>query len=282
MHALERVGIAIRHSRWLKRADALWNGVRPMYDTVLSLTHRKGILRVMNGSDAIRLLPRYRGITEVYEPEVWAHLMQCIQPGDVVADVGAYVGLYTLAMARRVGPSGKVIAFEPDPDSFDGLSRHVTLNGVAGTVELCQAVVGCEDGVVAFAAGRGSESRVAAVDGVSAERLMTPVVRLDSVLHDGRLDVLKIDVEGYEELVLRGARGLLSDPLRKPRAIYIEVHPYAWSGPWTTSESLLSLLQEYAYAAYFLTGEPVDKIDRYGEIIAVGRSSSNSDDRKLG
>jgi FkbM family methyltransferase len=273
MHALERIGIAIRHSPWLKRADGLWDGVRPMYDTLLSLTYRNGILRVINGSDAIRLLPHYRGITEVYEPDVWRHLMQCVRPGDVVADVGAYVGLYTLALAQRVGPGGKVIAFEPDPDSFDGLSRHVALNGLTGNVELCRAIVGCEDGVAAFAAGRGSESCMAAADGVYAERLMVRVVRLDSFLRDGRLDVLKIDVEGYEELVLRGARLLLSDPLRKPRAIYIEVHPYAWSSPMTTSESLLALLRGYGYMTYFLTGEVVQKIDRYGEVLAVREES---------
>ena len=206
--------------------------------------------------------------------------MQCVRPGDIVADVGAYVGLYTLALAQRVGPGGKVLAFEPDPDSFDGLSRHVALNRLTGNVELCRAVVGCEDGVVAFAAGRGSESRVATADGASAESVMVRVVRLDSVLRDGRLDVLKIDVEGYEELVLQGARGLLSDHLRRPRAIYIEVHPYAWSGLGTTSESLLNLLRAHSYAACFLTGEPVDKIDRYGEIVAVNRSSSNPYDRK--
>jgi FkbM family methyltransferase len=273
MHALERIGIAIRHSRWLERADGLWNGVRPMYDSLLSLTYRNGVLRVINGSDAMRLLPRYRGISEVYEPEVWGHLMQCVQPADVVADVGAYVGLYTLALAQRVGPRGKVIAFEPDPDSFDGLSRHVALNGLTGNVELCRAVVGREDGVVAFAAGRGSESRVAAADGACAERLMVRVVRLDSVLRDDRLDVLKIDVEGYEELVLQGARGLLSDNLRKPRAIYIEVHPYAWSEPMTTSESFLDLLREFGYATYFLSGEVVQRIDRYGEVLAVREQS---------
>jgi FkbM family methyltransferase len=280
MHVLERIGIAIRHSRWLEHADGLWNGVRPMYDSLLSLAYRNGVLRVINGSDPMRLLPHYRGITEVYEPEVWGHLMQCVRPGDVVADVGAYVGLYTLAFAQRVGPGGKVIAFEPDPDSFEGLSRHVALNGFTGNVELCRAVVGCEDGVVAFAAGQGSESRVAAVEGVSTERLMVRVVRLDSVLRDVRLDVLKIDVEGYEELVLQGASGLLSDRLRRPRAIYIEVHPYAWSEAGTTSESLLNLLQEHAYAAYFLTGEPVDKIDCYDEIVAVGRPCSTHDPKR--
>ena len=80
-------------------------------------------------------------------------------------------------------------------------------------------------------------------------------------------------MEGYEELVLEGARELLSDYLRKPRAIYIEVHPYAWPAVGTTSESLLDLLEEHAYAAYFLTGEPVEKIERYGEIVAVRRFS---------
>jgi len=235
--------------------------------------YRNGIRRVINGSDAIRLLPRYRGITEVYEPDVWRHLMQCVQPGDIVADVGAYVGLYTLALSQRVRPGGKVIAFEPDPASFEGLSHHVALNGLAETVELCQAVVGCEDGAVAFAAGRGSESHVAAGDGGSAEPLMVRVVRLDSVLRDERLDVLKIDVEGYEELVLQGARGLLSDPLRKPRAIYIEVHPYAWAAPLTTSESLLDLLRVCGYVTYFLSGEVVQKINRYGEVVAVREQS---------
>jgi hypothetical protein len=60
-----------------------------MYDSLLSLTYRNGMPRVINGSDAIRLLLRYRGVTEVYEPDVWRYLIQGVQPGDVVADVGA-------------------------------------------------------------------------------------------------------------------------------------------------------------------------------------------------
>jgi hypothetical protein len=49
MHALERTGRVIRHRRWLKHADGFWEGVRPMYSTLLSLTCRDGILRVING-----------------------------------------------------------------------------------------------------------------------------------------------------------------------------------------------------------------------------------------
>src|SRR5436309_2324852 len=194
--------------------------------------------------------------------------MQCVRPGDVVADVGAHVGLYALALGRRVRPGGRVIAFEPDPDNFAALEGHVALNGLTDSVESCQAAVGCQDGFVAFAAGRGSESRVALDTARSTDRLRVRAVRLDSHLRDDRLDVLKIDVEGYEQAVLQGAEGLLSDRQRRPRAIYIEVHPYAWTETGTTSDSLLEMLRAYGYGAFFLSGEPVRKVEHYGEIVA--------------
>jgi hypothetical protein len=83
-------------------------------------------------------------------------------------------------------------------------------------------------------------------------------------------------------LVLQGARELLSDDLRKPRLIYVEVHPYAGSGPGTTSGSLLGLLHEHGYTAHFLSGDPVTKIERYGEIVAgvVGAAGHDGPDRR--
>ena len=269
MHTLEKVGAAIRHSRWLEHADGLWSSVRPVYDALIPLLFRNGVERIINGSDRVRLLPRHRGVPEVYEPDVWHHLMQSVRPGDVVADVGAYIGLYTLAMGRRVRPGGRVIAFEPEPDTFVDLERHVALNSLSDVVEPYEAAVGVKDGLVAFAPGRGSESRVITDSGTLAEKLNVRAVRLDSHLGDGRLDILKIDVEGYEEAVLRGAERTLRDPRRRPRAIYIEVHPYAWSDQGTTSGSLLALLLGWGYGVFLLTGVPVEKIEQYGEILAL-------------
>ena len=94
------------------------------------------------------------------------------------------------------------------------------------------------------------------------------VTTLDSVFAGERIDVLKIDVEGYEEMVLRGAYDLLRSPARRPRTLFVEVHPYAWSSLGTTSASLLSLLSASGYHAETPSGEPVRNIDQYGEIVA--------------
>jgi hypothetical protein len=91
---------------------------------------------------------------------------------------------------------------------------------------------------------------------------------LDTIFPDRRLDILKIDVEGYEEDVLKGAVRLLSDSQRSPRVIYIEVHPYAWSALGTTCESLLSFLDRCQYQVLSLDGQAVKQINYWGEVIA--------------
>ncbi|MEM2045746.1 MAG: hypothetical protein QXO20_06155 [Candidatus Bathyarchaeia archaeon] len=54
---------------------------------------RNGLERIINGTDRILILPKFRGVGETYEPEVWSHLMAQARPGDIVADVGAHIGL---------------------------------------------------------------------------------------------------------------------------------------------------------------------------------------------
>ena len=120
------------------------------------------------------------------------------------------------------------------------------------------------DARVAFESGRGPESHirngapVGEVDGV----------RLDSVFAGNHIDILKIDVEGFEENVLRGASGLLRDRARGPRIIYIEVHPFAWAQFGTTSETLLTFLADLGYSIEDLSGTALAHVERYGEIVA--------------
>jgi hypothetical protein len=73
-------------------------------------------------------------------------------------------------------------------------------------------------------------------------------------------------------MVLRGAKSLLRTPERKPRAVFIEVHPYAWASLGTNSDSLLRLLNEAGYRVQTLEGAPVRSIERYGEIVARSES----------
>jgi FkbM family methyltransferase len=140
--------------------------------------------------------------------------MARVRPDDVIADVGAFIGLYAVAMAKRLVGPGRVFAFEPDPQNLSLLKAQVELNRVGERTIIINAAVSDHDGVVPFIVGRRDVSRV--YTGVTdlkqldemypglpvsvRENEPQPVkcVRLDTIFGAARLDILKIDVEGHE------------------------------------------------------------------------------------
>src|SRR5258707_9216969 len=270
MNILERASIAIRHAPALERADWLWDRIRPAYDRVLStIARRRGVERVINGTDRFRLSAQSRGfVVEEYEPAVWHRVMREIRAGDHVAESGASIGLYALAFAGRVGASGHVTAFEPDPESVSALEANVSVNGWQDRVTVIRAAVGKSSGQVRFAAARGLESRIETrpeiCDGVITVRMVT----LEDALAGDRIDLIKIDVEGFEQQVLEGARKILADKNRRPKAILVEVHPFAWPETDTTSASFLGLLDELGFRVEDMDGASISSINDYGHIIA--------------
>jgi FkbM family methyltransferase len=266
---IEKLAFRLRHHPVLSKNGWLWNRVRPVYKKAIRIIYAKGLPRLLNGSDRIYLDPRLHGFPEDYEPEVWHHLMSQLKSNDVFVDVGAFYGLYAVAVAKRLGASGKVIAFEPSAENRADLESHIRLNKVHSKVQVFPAAAGDMDGTVAFAL-QGSQSSILSENILTQAPTDTvPCVRLDTVLARTHIDILKIDVEGFEEVVLQGAIGLLSEPTLRPRHIYIEVHSYAWNQIGTTETSLLTLLNTYRYDVTFLNGLPVQGLDTYyGEIIA--------------
>src|SRR5437867_1482625 len=142
MRAAERLVLSLRHHRLFRRANAVWDVLRPLYDRLVSAAGKEGLIRVINGTDSIRIASQFRHIGEVYEPKAWSQLMDQIRPGDCIADVGAHVGLYSLAMAQRAGASGRVVCFEPDPSNFNPLQTHIAMNHLESRIEAIQAAVG--------------------------------------------------------------------------------------------------------------------------------------------
>lgn len=255
----------IRHRSPLRKATVLWDLARPLHDLSWRVFARRGIPRLVNGSDRFRISPRLRRMRDEYEPEVWRCLMRQVRPGDVFVDVGAFHGLYSIAVGQRVGPQGRVFAFEPDPDNYRLLEEHIRLNHLEGLVRPENKAVSAQAGRAAFLAGRGSESRLE-TSGVGGREVA--VVALAEYLSGTGVDLLKIDVEGFEQAVLEGAVGLLQDPRRRPRAIFVEMHPFAWPVSGASSEAILALLRAVGYRLLSLDGEPMLQISRYGEAVA--------------
>ncbi len=269
----------IRLKNFKRRPGAIRNllacALRPYYARLFILLCSKGIIFPngieynVNGTDKIRLSPivvRTKG--DIYEPDVWGAFMKELRPNDVFADIGAHIGLYSLCAAKRIGKDGSVFAFEPDDIVFGQLNEHIKLNNFEGKVEAINKVCGAKKGRVFFAATSDSQSKVQ-VDGAIIGNVEKGVVSIDEAFQETRLDILKIDVEGYEEKVLLGANNVLNRKSGGPRAIFIEVHPMSWKEYGTTSEKILNILNGSGYVVRDVSGNNVEQINFYGEIVAI-------------
>lgn len=178
-----------------------------------------------------------------YEREGQQLLKRLVSRGDVVYDIGANVGFYTLLASELVGETGQVVSFEPLPRNVEFLRRHVRLHGRRNIV-IVDAAVGNRDGDARFSVStRWSENKLDETGEIGVR-----VVSLDSYVQSGAPVpmVMKIDVEGAEDLVLAGARRLLRDA--RP-AIMLSLH--------TTEarEVCLRALREADYSVLPMSGQ---------------------------
>ena len=174
-----------------------------------------------------------------------ARVRSALRPGMTFVDVGANAGYFTYLAAERVGASGRVISAEPDPVLFAKLTAAVAANGLAHVTPL-NIALGREAGELPLSvppsAWGNRTPTLAGADGWDQVRV--PVRTLDEVLDEYRVaavDVLKLDVEGYEGEVLAGAGRSLA--AGRVRAVLCEFNTY-WLGrvgttPDAVWESLL-------------------------------------------
>lgn len=177
-----------------------------------------------------------------------------ISPGAVVIDVGANIGAHTLPLARRVGPEGRIIAFEPTRFAFDKLQANIARNpGLADRIVTVQAMLVADDEASLPAeiysswplAGDSRSHAKHGGRGMNTEGAR--VTTLDAYLAQtgtGPVDLIKIDVDGFECDVLNGARHTLETD--RP-AIITELAPYGLEERGTSVEELLAILHDAGY-----------------------------------
>lgn len=157
-----------------------------------------------------------------FEPECVRVLRAAAAPGSVALDVGSNIGFFATLLSRWVGPSGRVVAVEPDPANLALLRRNLIENH-CGNVKVVAAAIGAEPGEAEFsrdaatgATGRLGRSATAgelAVGRGRVEVVRTPVETLDRLAAGMPVPpgLVKIDIEGGEAEALRGATALLRD-----------------------------------------------------------------------
>lgn len=205
-------------------------------------------------------------LRKAWEPEVVPVFQKYIIPGSGVADIGAYNGVHTVRFARLVGPTGHVYAFEPNPSSFDMLKANIALNhlgdrvvtypyGVAEKASTAKLVTSDSHNQGATNACSEDDIRERRRDCDQASRVQTTMIRVDddiSKWFPTRVSFVKIDVEGYEDRVLAGAKAWLA---RDRPVIWIEIWPdpvrEKYNMPLTVADTI-ALIQSLGYRLEFL------------------------------
>jgi FkbM family methyltransferase len=212
---------AIVRFRTLPRAERVFAGLPPR--TWLSRPYLGSQLWVDVGRSSTERLLFLEGARLSPELDLLAGLLA---PGNRVADVGANIGYYTLAFAAAVGPTGAVESIEPMPENLETLERNVRANDLR-QVRVHRCAVGAEDRPTRLQPGFNATVN-------QSGTLEVPMRRLDSLLPDG-VDLVKIDIEGYEGHALAGAQQLLS---RSRPALFIELHPGLVEPPYSITKIL--------------------------------------------
>lgn len=190
------------------------------------------LLRVLRWQLATRLLPfpvavpfvnglqllMQRGMTGatgnfycgLHEPHDMGFVLHFLRPGDVFFDIGANVGSYSL-LAAATGVT-EVHGFEPSPSTMAAYLCNIRLNGLDHTIHAHAVALGEAEGEVAFTRGADTTNHVVAAGEMPGDVETVPVRQLDAYFQPGRSAFIKMDVEGFEPVVLAGATRTLRAP----------------------------------------------------------------------
>jgi FkbM family methyltransferase len=192
-----------------------------------------------------------------------ATLSRLVRPGMLVLDVGANLGLYSLLMAGLVGPTGRVVSFEPDPALFSLLKENCAANG-AENVECVHLALGSQSGRMTL-----QRPTLNSGDNHLGNNTSTPfrrpievgVASLDSLMPGLRPDFIKVDVQGWELKVLRGMEGTLR--ASEGVGIFLEICPKWLHRAGETPQDLYRFVRDLGFRFYSCKGwEELDE-ERY-------------------
>ena len=187
----------------------------------------------------------------IYEPLTTRLFRAALYEGMTAVDIGAHVGYYTLLAACDVGPRGCVFAFEPHPQNFRALRENLDRNSCTNVVALPYAVSD-SIGEASFHEHQSSYEHSLHRRGSALTSLRVPTVTLDSFFSDRgwpRIDLIKMDAEGSESAILKGAEGTIE---RSKPILITEFSPETMAAAGVPREGFLAHLLRLGFTVVAL------------------------------
>lgn len=188
-------------------------------------------------------------IYHVHEPITTKLIQGFVNEGDVVLDIGANIGYYSLLLSRLVGDDGLVIAVEPDPMNMDLLKLNLRINRIANVQTVHAAISDCEATALLFLSNRANWHSLKPTSHATGRTIEVRTTTIDALVSKMAVHValIRMDIEGHEWQALRGAAQTLQR--YKPHLV-IEVHA-AYLGCDATRD-MLSWLAGLGYESQLL------------------------------
>ena len=246
--SLRRLAQSVRHAPGLSSLGFLWDLLRKPYLSVLTSLGSQNGFSVTIGGNLMALHPVFGTLNwEIIETDSYQAFADTIKSGDIVYDIGAHIGTYTLIALRKSEPQGQVVAYEPHNITRNYLIQHLEWNaGRERTIVrevCCGAAIGITDFYYLQDEPEGMNSLVP-VEGFEKKQVQVTTVDAE-VTNLGLIpSIIKIDVEGAEWDVLKGAELTLRQyhPI-----IFLSLHPLALAKLDTTPEIILEWLTQLDY-----------------------------------
>ena len=200
----------------------------------------------------------------IWEKQETYLLENILEPGAYVLDLGAHFGYYSILAGKKVGPKGRVFAFEPDEFNFGILKRNIALNQLDGIVIPIQKAVGNRNEVKILYGASASDSSDRILFPTGEEKVSQQIecVRVDDYLesHDpealSKIRVVKMDVEGFEVFALEGLKKILESP---EITLFTEINYRRISQAGTSAEIYLRELVSLGFYIYTINPREEEK-----------------------
>jgi FkbM family methyltransferase len=257
-------GDDFRRRGWLERAgqacraplanSRLKKPLKQIYEAALDHFAGERLVARLPHGETVRLTAANRQVA--WNPEEYEAFRRVVNAGATVLDVGANLGAYTVLLAGWVGAAGRVHAFEPAPDARKGLMRHLVLNGMTDRVEVHPEALSDGQRTARFRAiGMQGDNRLLAEGAEEGIAVTTTSIDAFCTGKSVQPSFIKLDVEGAELDVLRGARATIARG-GEALALFVEMHPQLWSAFGYSRPDLEAELAHQGLRAERLDGQP--------------------------